>query len=543
MRQTFVIVFALLVGVTLAQGPGSGPFVLPQPVSLTWGSQVVPISDASTFIIQSNVNSVTLNVATKRYSTLFFPFGNGTSTSGAPTQSLSIQVQSSNEDLALGVDESYKIAVDSASSLTITANTIYGAMRGLETFSQLLTYNPKSNSYSIPFAPISISDSPRFQWRGFMIDTARHYEPVNFILHIIDALGYNKFNVLHWHMVDAESFPVVSTTYPELSAKGAFNPLAIYTHDDIEEVVAYAKTYGIRVIPEFDIPGHAYGWGFGYPQLLAQCPGYAYNINNIALNIAEPFTYQVITGLFTEMAALFPDQYFHTGGDEVIFGCWLQDPSIVSWMNKMGFDSVHAETYFENQLTYILDGLNRTKIVWNDPFQNGVTLAPGTVVQIWNSADITQQVVDAGFKAIASYAWYFDKQQPMGVSTGEFENTWEVFYTSDPASGVTSNVDSVIGGEATMWSEQVDQMSWDTRVFPRALAVAERLWSAAYINDTNSALPRLEQQSCNIARRGVNSGPLEPDFCLIQTYLGMSRPNRLRPIIKLDRDTIKSILS
>ncbi|EFA79432.1 beta-N-acetylhexosaminidase [Heterostelium album PN500] len=497
------------------------PTVVPQPQSYQSGSVSVLLNDKQ-FSIEPSINSATFNVAVKRYSSMFFQFGDttpyfekGTGASGLNT--LNITIESTSEDLYMGVDESYSITATS-SELSISAKTIYGAMRGLETFSQLIIYDQSSKTYSIPNTPIAINDYPRFPWRGFMIDTARHWYPPSFILHIIDTLGYNKFNVLHWHLSDAQSFPVESKIYPNLTL-GAFNPLAVFSHEQIEEIVAYAKTYGIRVIPEFDLPGHAAGWGIGYPDLLAQCPGYAYNINNIALDIASEGTYDFLRNFFTEMTQLFPDAYFHTGGDEVVFGCWTADPAIQSWMNKMGFSTSVAFEYFENQMDDILIPLNRTKITWNDPFEAGVKLGPDTLIQIWNSATITQQVLEAGYKALVSFAWYLDQQVPMGNTYYEFEDTWKTFYSNDPLNGITTNAQNLLGGEAAMWSEQVSQMSWDVRVWPRSLAIAERLWSAESVTDITSAIPRFDKQSCSMAIRGVNSGPLQSDFCLLPIYL------------------------
>eukprot|EP01133_Synstelium_polycarpum_P003808 gene3808-4390_t len=417
---------------------------------------------------------------------------------------LGLTVQSEDEDLFLGVDESYTIFVSSAGSLSISSPTIYGAIRGLETFSQLIIYDQATNNYTIPYAPISINDYPRFEWRGFLVDTARHYLPVTFLLHIIDTLAYNKFNTFHWHIVDAVSFPFESTTYPDLT-KGAFNPLAIYTAADVSEIVAYAKTHGIR-------------WGVGYPELMANCPTYAYNVNNMPLNPALASTYTFLRNFFTEVSSLFTDQYFHSGGDELILGCWLKDPTIVSWMNANKFTTVGAEQYFETQMTSILTSLNRTKIV------NGVTLAPGTVIQVWDSATITQQIVSAGFKTLVSYPC-------------EFEDTWLDFYGADPLAGVTKNTQNIIGGEAIMFAEQVNQFSWDTRVWPRALAIAERLWSAQTVTSTTAALPRLGQQSCSISRRGVQSSPLFPDFCLYPDEI----PSSQKPLFRLPRELINEI--
>eukprot|EP01132_Coremiostelium_polycephalum_P012061 gene12061-14749_t len=512
MKRQFSFLFislAIIFTATIVIGQQQVINVVPYPQSVTVQGGSFTVSP-NAFNITSSSDSTTLSVSIKRYLQLLFPFGNANTPSNTPQVTLYIKVFSSDESLFLGVDESYSLTTDQ-SQCVIQASTIYGAMRGLETFKQLVTYSDSTGTYSLP--SVSITDSPRFPWRGFMIDTARHYQPKSMILHIIDALGYNKFNVLHWHIVDAQSFPVQSVTYPLLT-KAAFNPSAIYTHADIQEIVAYAKTYGIRVIPEFDIPGHSYSWGVGYPQLVANCPNYQANINNIPLNPALPSTYTFLTNLFTEMSTLFPDAYFHTGGDEVVLNCWNQDPTISEWMSKMGYNTVGAEQYFENQLDGIMREINRTKIIWNDPFDNGVQIAPETLIHVWYGSDL-QSVVDAGFTAIYSSNWYLDKQVPAGITHYEWQDTWIDFYNSDPTLGITTNADKIIGGEGTMWSEQINQFNWDVRVWPRSIAIAERLWSDQSINNPTTALPRIGAFSCDLSRRGVASGPLFTDYCSV----------------------------
>lgn len=341
MIKKIILFFAVLIAIVIGQQPLN---VVPYPQQVSIGTCVIPVAPGS-ILIESNIESATFSVSMDRYTNLFFPFSNESEPSSNESFLLSVTIYSDDETLQLGIDESYSLSIEQG-SYQLKATNIYGAMRGLETFKQLIVYNELENSYSI--VCVSISDSPRYPWRGFMVDSARHYIPKNMILHMIDSLGFSKFNTLHWHMVDAVAFPVESTTYPDLT-KGAFSPSATFSHDDIQEVVAYAKTYGIRVIPEFDIPGHAAAWGIGYPELVATCPDYAANVNNIPLDISNPATFTFIQNLFTEIAPLFIDNYFHTGGDELVTGCWLEDPAIANWMTKMGFSTTDAFQYFENK--------------------------------------------------------------------------------------------------------------------------------------------------------------------------------------------------
>ncbi|GAM26655.1 hypothetical protein SAMD00019534_098300 [Acytostelium subglobosum LB1] len=515
-----------------------GPFLVPYPQHLQQGEVTLPV-DPKQFTIATTSSSQILKINIQRYQKLFFSAGPAQQhTSAVAALTLNINVASDNEDLFLGVDESYSIVANSH-ELTITANTVYGAVRALETFSQLITFARPANTYSIQYTPITIKDYPRFQWRGMLVDSGRHYLPVDFILHILDTLAYAKFNVLHWHIVDAQSFPVQSSTYPDLT-NGAYNPIAIYTHDQIQQVIAYGKTYGIRVVPEFDIPGHSASWGVGYPQLLASCPSYASNTNNLLLNIADQYTYTFIKNLFTEITPLFPDNYFHTGGDEVILDCWSEDPSIVAWMTQNNYSLVEAEQYFETQMSNILASLNRTKIVWNDPYINGVQLDQNTVIQVWDVSNVTQQIINNGFKAIVANAYYLDKQVPSPFNKihYEWQDTWQDFYSYDPMYGITENGDNILGAEACMWGDQLNQVQFDVQVWPRSLAIAERFWSNEAIVNIDDALVRIEAQSCSIAKRGVNSGPLFPDFC----FLPADVPSGQHPILRLTPEQVASIL-
>jgi hexosaminidase len=337
----------------------------------------------------------------------------------------------------------------------------------------------------------------------------------------IDALSYNKMNTLHWHVVDAQSFPMQSQTYPLLAIKGAYNyPAATYTTQDVADLIEYGLQRGIRIVPEFDVPGHAASWGLAYPDITANCPHYEQNINNVALNPAVDETYTVVRGFFSEMAQLFPDKYFHTGGDEVVFGCWLDDPSIVAWMKQQGINSgQEIEEYFETKLQAIVKDMNKTMIVWQELFENNVTLSPSTIVHIWKDQPTLESSLGAGYRSLFSYGWYEDRQVPDPPTTHyEWIDTWLDFYNLEPLAGTKlpkSKQDLLLGGEAAMWSEQVDETVIDGRIWPRASAVAERLWSPSSAHDATEAKTRLIPQRCRMAQRGISAGPVAPGFCPI----------------------------
>ena len=200
-------------------------------------------------------------------------------------------------------------------------------MRGLETFSQLVsTYN-----YSIPC--VDIEDFPRYKFRGFMVDTSRHYLSIPVLKHLITAASWTKLNILHWHMVDDPSFPYCSTTYPELCKKGAYSPDHVYSQEDVLDVILHAYRHGVIVIPELDTPGHTLSWGHALPGFLTHCPHHG-NIGSDygPIDPTNEDVYPVVRNLIKEVTSLFPSNFIHLGGDEVHYGCWKNNENITAWM-------------------------------------------------------------------------------------------------------------------------------------------------------------------------------------------------------------------
>src|SRR5690606_32215114 len=246
--------------------------------------------------------------------------------------------------LALGEDDSYRLEIGPKQAV-LQAETDLGVLRGLETILQLLTADQDG-----PFFPaVRITDQPRFPWRGLLIDCARHFQPVEVIKRNLDGMAAVKLNVLHWHLTDDQGFRVESKVFPRLHQEGAAG--AYYTQEQIREVINYADLRGIRVVPEFDLPGHTSSWVLGYPEL-ASAPGphhpeIGFGVKDTLLNPAREETYTFLAAFFQEMAALFPDEYIHIGGDENNGRQWLANPEIQAFMRDHGLPDNHAtQTYF-----------------------------------------------------------------------------------------------------------------------------------------------------------------------------------------------------
>ncbi|XP_067931387.1 beta-hexosaminidase subunit alpha-like isoform X2 [Watersipora subatra] len=417
---------------------------------------------------------------------------------------------------ALGMSETYKLQISEGSAM-LSADTLWGALRGLETFSQLVYEAPSDSPGIWMVNETVIEDTPRFQHRGFLLDTSRHYLEKNIILQFVSALAMSKFNVLHWHIVDDQSFPYRSMKFPDLSKKGAYDPdTHIYDQQDIDEVIEFSRQRGIRVIAEFDTPGHTQSWGFGQPGLLTPCYGSDGKPDGTygPIDPTKNSSYVFLEQLFSEVHQVFPDQYVHLGGDEVSFDCWKSNPDINAAMVKLGIkagDYAGLESYYISRLTDIVSSIGSKYIVWQEPLDNGVKLANDTVVNIWKTtpqpALEMSKVTAAGYKAISSSCWYLNR-----IAYGE---NWQSYYMCDPQdfNGTDTQKALVMGGEGCMWGEWVDGTNVMSRTWPRASVVAERLWSPATATDLDDMKERLEGHRCRMIKRGLDANPIDPSYC------------------------------
>ncbi|EQB78062.1 hypothetical protein CB1_000590024 [Camelus ferus] len=319
-----------------------------------------------------------------------------------------------------------------------------------------------------------------------------------------NVMAYSKFNVFHWHLVDDSSFPYESFTFPDLAKKGSYNPAThVYTAQDVKEVIEYARLRGIRVLVEFDTPGHTLSWGPGVPGLLTPCysgshPSGTFGPVNPALNS----TYEFMSTFFLEISAVFPDFYLHLGGDEVDFTCWKSNPDIQAFMKKKGFgeDFKKLESFYIETLLDIVSAYDKGYVVWQEVFDNKVKVRPDTIIQVWREqASVSymremELVTGAGLRALLSAPWYLNH-----ISYGP---DWKEAYTVEPLAfeGSPEQKALVIGGEACMWGEYVDSTNLVPRLWPRAGAVAERLWSNEIVSNLESAFKRLTYFRCELLR-------------------------------------------
>jgi hexosaminidase len=430
---------------------------------------------------------------------------------------IEITVQSPDLRLYHEVPEDYELILSvDRDMIQINSTTVFGALRGIETLGQLLEFGWLSSSSSKPWwlsstvasyciydIPLYISDGPSYPYRGLMIDTSRHYLPLNLILDNLDAMAMNKLNVLHWHLSDSQSFPFAMTNFPELAEKGAYHPKRIYTVHDVRKVIHEAYLRGIRVVPEIDMPGHTAAIAKSHPEVMAHCP-----TAQEPLNPTVEATYNFVKNIYHDLNDIFPDEFVHVGGDEVWMSeqCWLNDTRIVSWMTDHHMnETVQLYEYFETQLLQIVSDLDKTPIVWQEVFNLNLTVTPNTIVDVWKGFDkyTIQNATNQHLRVILSGCWYLD----------HLDNTWEVFYACNPRN-FTGNKNLMIGGHASMWGEHVDASNFMSRVWPRASAAAERLWTGnVESGPSKSVADRIHKFRCRMVQQGFAAGPTRPGAC------------------------------
>ncbi|MCX8160816.1 MAG: family 20 glycosylhydrolase [Candidatus Saccharicenans sp.] len=389
-------------------------------------------------------------------------------------------------------DESYILEI-STDRIELRAPTDLGILRGLETLLQLLSADEQG--YYFPCG--RVEDRPRFTWRGLLIDSCRHFMPLEVIKRNLLAMAAVKLNVLHWHLSEDQGFRVETRTFPRLHQMGSDG--FYYTQEQIREVIQFASDLGIRVMPEFDIPGHSTSWFVGHPEY-ASAPGpyrieRGFGVFHPVFNPANPATYKFFDKFFREIATLFPDPYLHIGGDEVEAVHWKENPQIQAFMKKHNLADNHAlQAYFNREILKILTKYNKKMVGWDEIYQPG--LPRDIVIQSWRGTQALVEGARKGYQGILSNGYYIDLCQPA-----------EQHYLNDPIPPESPLTEAekqlILGGEATMWAELVSPETVDSRIWPRTAVIAERLWSPQEVRDVDDMYRRLRLVSVQLEEHGV----------------------------------------
>jgi len=388
-------------------------------------------------------------------------------------------------------DESYQITIDS-NQIILKSPTDLGALHGLETLLQLLL----TDGTSYYFQGCKINDAPRFPWRGLLIDVGRHFMPVDVIKHNIDGMAAVKMNVLHLHLTEDQGFRIECKAFPKLHQLGSDGEY--FTQNQIRDIIAYADVRGIRIVPEFDMPGHTTSWFAGYPELASGSGPYQiekkFGILVPTMDPTKESTYQFLDTFFREMTALFPDEYMHIGGDENNGKEWDANPAIQDYKKTHNLaDNDALQASFNKRILGILMKYSKKMVGWDEIMQ--ADLPKNILIQSWRKGGLYASA-KSGFPVILSNGYYIDLMQPA-----------EKHYAIDPLPDTLSLPDEqkklIIGGEATMWAEMVTSETVDSRIWPRSAAIAERLWSPASVKDVSSMYKRMDRISIQLEELGL----------------------------------------
>lgn len=468
--------------------------IMPMPASLQSGSGSLTVDRSFSVAITGSEDARLVRAAQRFLADLSHQTGISFTQKGvhSPNPTLQITADHAGEKIQkLGEDESYQLIV-SATGARLSAPNTLGILHGLQTFLQLVETD--ATAFSVPAA--TIDDRPRFPWRGLLIDVARHFIPLDVLKRNLDGMAAVKMNVVHWHVYDDQGFRLESKRFPKLQAAGSDG--LYYTQAEIRDFVAYAQDRGIRVVPEFEMPGHSSSLFAGYPEL-ASGPG-PYKLDpagpDAVIDPTREATYKFIDKLLEEMGKLFPDEYVHIGGDEVSGRQWTANPKIQSFMQAHGLKTNQdLQAYFNQRVQKIVAKHHKIMMGWDEILRPD--LPKSVVVQSWRGQEALASAAQQGYSGLLSFGYYLDLMWPASRH-----------YAVDPMSGQAAALNPeekkrILGGEACMWSEWVTPENIDSRIWPRNAAIAERLWSSPEMQDSVSMYSRLEKLSRHLEWLGL----------------------------------------
>ena len=416
---------------------------------------------------------------------------------------------------ALGDDESYQLSINN-NHIHIQSTTEWGALHALETLGQLVKANGSAN-WQLPI--LTIADKPAYSWRGFCLDLCRHWFGPESIKRVLDGMAATHLNVLHLHLSDDQAFRLALNEVPMTDNE---DPTGRLSRNDVNALVSYAAKRAIRLVPEIDVPGHA-------TALLAACPELAIGPAPIAPSVefgghtncvhpGQEATYSKLTRILAEVASWFPDQYLHTGGDEVNFDSHLNSPSIRQFMTTFKLtDGLAVQAHFNLKLHAILKALGKNMVVWDEALHPN--LPKEVVIQCWRGVSTRNLAVAFGHRVLFSGSYYLDLNYSAGshyrfdpaapdaeLQQAEADSLQApgmdglariiptyLSVTGFPEQHYTAPApkrEQVLGGEACMWSELVDDQCLDTQVFSRLPAIAERFWLGNQADNNDNDLYR-----------------------------------------------------
>jgi hexosaminidase len=501
MRKTGVLALAVVMVVLGANrrafgDPGAAAnALLPKPTSLTVGvgslritpGLTVSITGASSPIVEEAAGRMIRRLEDRTGLQLSRQLGH------SPDATILFTIGNAGPSIqTLDEDESYALT-GTSTSVRIQAATPLGALHAMETLLQLV--EATGTGYELP--AVTLKDTPRFPWRGLMIDCGRHFEPIAVLKRNLDAMAAVKLNVFHWHLTEDQGFRIESEVFPALTANGSDG--LFYTQQEARDLVRYAHDRGIRVVPEFEMPGHSTAWLVAYPELASGTTPKGirreFGVSDYVLDPTREETYRFLQKFLAEMANIFPDQYVHIGGDEAPAPDWKTNPRIREFMAAHQLsDNDALQAYFNRRVLAILTGLHRRMVGWDEIFNPA--LPKDVVIQSWRGEESLARGAVQGYQGVLSAPYYLDGMRPASVH-----------YLADPVPAATTLTPAqqklILGGEVCMWAEHLDQRTIDSRIWPRTAAIAERFWSPRDVRDVDDMYRRLNIVSVELETLGL----------------------------------------
>eukprot|EP01012_Entosiphon_sulcatum_P068698 TRINITY_DN9903_c0_g1_i1.p1 TRINITY_DN9903_c0_g1~~TRINITY_DN9903_c0_g1_i1.p1 ORF type:complete len:531 (+),score=89.29 TRINITY_DN9903_c0_g1_i1:22-1593(+) len=517
--KAFVLVGLLVCSVIGCQPPSrmvaaTKQHLFPLPRNFTYGNVTVTVSPSFSFAFEPAVDAATqrqLDPAIQSFLQDSRFCGSSAAADALPQAVIVLRAEANFHP------EGYELEV-SQTGIKIVAGTVQGARYAITTLRQLLQYDSVLSQLLIPHSPWHISDAPVFGHRGVMIDTSRSFLPMPLILRTLEGMAYVKLNVLHWHMVDATSFPFYSKSHPNLTKFGAYGPDMYYSLSNISTILAKANDLGITIVPEIDTPGHSFAWGLGYPTVV-MCNQEKDQTSNMCpeppcgnIRVSDSASVSIVHDVYTDLMDAFPGKLVHVGADEVSSQCWGSDTE--KWFSD-----------FEVGLHQLLTAAGRQMVVWGGAITDFKIPLPteSTIIQTWDSDKTVPlqqgyRIIDSNYKML-----YLDCGEGNWISGGaswcDPFKTWDTVYNYNPLTGVPpAQQAQVLGGEVCVWGETIDGTNFETKLWPRAAAAAERFWDNPTSPDMIGALHRLRDVRNAMLGMGIAVTPLQPQFCATSNF-------------------------
>lgn len=407
----------------------------------------------------------------------------------------------------------------------ISAPSSTGLFYGCQTLLQLLPATQergKTPNDSLIIPQVVIEDRPRYLWRGVHLDVGRHFYQREFIKKFLDLLAYHKMNIFHWHLTEDQGWRIEIKRYPRLMdisawrAKRNGEPYGgFYTHEDIREIVRYARERSITIVPEIEMPGHSQAALAAYPEL--SCTGGPFHtwtewgISREVFCPGNDATFEFLENVLSEVIELFPGEYVHIGGDEVPKVRWRKCPKCQERIQREGLkDEYELQSYFVKRISKFLASRKRRLIGWDEITEGG--LAQGAIVMSWRGIDDGIKAAQQGHDVIMSpYSHcYFDCKYPTlsdGPGHSREKLSLKKVYSFDPLSQklTAEEAKHILGAQGNIWTEYIStNEEVELMSFPRVCALAEVLWSSKEARDWAEFKDRLKTHGKRLERKGVN---------------------------------------